>query len=695
MGPRPIDKRPRGAALCGLILGADLSDADSTGEQPTGDLATALAHAASLLGTQPALAEAQAREILNAVQGHPQARLLLASALRRQHRGGEAIAVVEPLVRAHPDWAAAHMEAGLALAVLGQSDAAIAALKKATALDPGLVPAWRGLSDQLALIGDENGAQAATAAAIRASVSDPVLLNAATALVDNRLAVAERLLRDYLKADPFSVPAIRMLAEVGVRLGRLDDAEALLARAVELAPGFVEARHNYAVVLHRQGKAAEAVEQADILLARDPENPGYRILKAAALVRIGEYDAAAALYAAMLAQHPRQAKAWMSYGHVLKTIGRQEDAVAAYRQATTIAPNMGEAWWSLANLKTWRFSTGDVDIIKSQLQRADLSDEDRLHLEFALGKALEDAHDYAVSFSHYAKGAAIRRKQVVYDPATVHDHLARSKALFTKKFFAARAGQGCDAPDPIFIVGLPRAGSTLVEQILSSHSQVEGTMELPDIISMARTLGGGSHRGANSLYPEALADLDAAQLAALGQEYLNRTRVQRKLGRPRFIDKMPNNFSHVGLIHLALPNARIIDARRHPMACCFSAFKQHFARGQAFTYDLDELGRYYADYVALMAHFDAVLPGRVHRVIYEDMVADPEAQTRALLAYCGLAFEEACLRFHETERPVRTASSEQVRRPIFTEGLDQWRNYEPWLGPLESALGRTLNDWRG
>jgi tetratricopeptide (TPR) repeat protein len=660
----------------------------------TGDLATALRHAASLLGEQPALAEAQARAILAAVDGHPQAVLLLASALRRQRKANEAIAAVEPLIRAHDDWAAAHMEAGLALGLLGQSDAAIAALRKAVGLDARLVPAWRGLAEQLALVGDEAGAERSRAAEIRASVSDPILLKAGQALVDNELPVAERLLRDYLKRDPFSVPALRMLAEVGGRLGRLDDAEKLLARAVELAPGFAEARHNYAIVLHRQNKPAQAIAEVDRLLARDSENPGYRILKAAALVRIGEYDEAAELYDAVLKAHPRQARTWMSFGHVLKTLGRQQEAVDAYREATLTAPNLGEAWWSLANLKTWRFTPGDMALMKDQLQRADLGDEDRLHLEYALGKALEDAEDYPAAFSHYARGAEIRRAQVVYEPAFVHAHVERSRALFTPAFFAGREGQGCDAPDPIFIVGLPRAGSTLVEQILSSHSQVEGTQELPDIIAMARRIGGGMHRGPDSRYPEALADIDAAGLRALGEEYLERTRVQRKTGRPFFIDKMPNNFAHVGLIQLALPRARIVDARRHPMACCFSAFKQHFARGQAFTYELEELGRYYADYVALMAHFDAVLPGRVHRVIHEDMVADAEAGTRALLAACGLPFEDACLRFHETERPVRTASSEQVRRPIFTEGLEQWKHFEPWLDPLKRGLGEALEHWR-
>lgn len=664
-----------------------------TDSQPTADIKTALAHTAALLGAEPGMAEAQAREILIVAPGHPQAQLMLASALRRQRRPAEALDLLEPIVRAHADWAAAHMEAGLSLAGLGHSGAAVAALKRATAIDPKLAPAWRGLSEQYGMLGHDALAEEATAAEIRASVSDPALLRAATALCDNDLAVAERLLRDYLKRDPKAAPALRMLAEVGGRLGRLEDSEALLERAVELAPGFIEARFNYATVLHRLNKPAEALVQIDQLMARDPASAVYRNLKAAALVRIGEYEPAIELYAGVLAEHPEQPKVWMSYGHVLKTVGRQEDSVAAYRESARLAPNLGEAWWSLANLKTWRFSDEDVAVIEAQLKRTDLSADDRLHLEFALGKALEDAGSYEASFSHYARGAQIRRKQVVYDTAITRLHVERCKALFTQEFFAERQGWGDPAPDPIFVVGLPRAGSTLVEQILSSHSAVEGTMELPDIIAMARRIGGGSHRGEASLYPMALADLDRGQVEALGSEWLERTAVQRKLGKPFFIDKMPNNFSHLGMIRLILPNARVIDARRHPMACCFSAFKQHFARGQAFTYDLTELGRYYADYVELMAHFDAVLPGWVHRVIYERMVADPDAETRALLEACGLPFEEACLRFHENERAVRTASSEQVRRPIFTEGLDQWRNYDAWLQPLQSALGPALETW--
>lgn len=659
----------------------------------TGTLATALAHAAGLLTQDPSLAEAQAREILRVMPGHPEAALLLAAALRRQGRAEAALAVLEPVIRALPDWPAVHQEAGLALVDLELGRAAIAALSRAVALDPRLAGAWGVLADQLALAGDEAGAQAARAQQIRASASDPDLLEAGAALCDNRLAVAERLLKPYLARHPTNAAAIRMLAEVAARLGRNEDAETLLARCVELAPGFSEARHNHATILYRLNRSEEALAQLDWLLARNPRHPGYRNLKAAALGRVGDYDGAIALYDELLKAHPDQPKAWMSYGHSLKTVGRQADCIAAYRRAIALSPQLGEAWWSLANLKTVRFTDEDVAAMGAQLARSDIADEDRFHLHFALGKALEDAGEAERSFAHYRDGAALRRAMIDYDADNTTTHAARSKAVLARSFFAAREGWGSAAPDPIFVVGLPRAGSTLIEQILASHSAVEGTMELPDIISIARRLGGQQRRGQPSAYPEALETLDADACRALGEEYLDRTRIQRKLGRPFFIDKMPNNFAHIGLIQLILPRARIIDARRHPLGCCFSAFKQHFARGQTFSYDLTELGRYYADYVDLMAHWDAALPGRVHRVIYEQMIADPETQVRRLLDHCGLPFEPACLTFYENDRAVRTASSEQVRRPIFTDAVDHWRAYEPWLDPLKAALGPALESW--
>jgi tetratricopeptide (TPR) repeat protein len=522
--------------------------------------------------------------------------------------------------------------------------------------------------------------------ALAAAVRDPALVRAAQALLENDLAAAERILRPHLHADPFDVAAIRMLAEVAGRIGRYADAEKLLRRALELAPDFTAARANLATALYRQNRPSEALEALATLLDQEPDNAGGRNLKAAALSRVGAYEEAVALYADVLAKHPEQPKVWMSYGHVLKTVGRTEEGVGAYRSALGLAPTLGEVWWSLANLKTVKLGPEDVAAMIAALEAPGLSTEDRLHLHFALGKALEDAGDAAASFGHYAEGNRIRHEQVGYDADETSRHVARAEALFTPAFFAARAGRGYPAPDPIFVLGMPRAGSTLVEQILASHSQVEGTMELPDIPLLARRLTGKDE----AERAERIAGLSPDELRALGEEYLERTRIQRREGRPFFIDKMPNNWVHAGLIHLILPNAKIVDARRHPLDCCFSNFKQHFARGQGFSYSLTDMGRYYADYVRLMAHFDRALPGRVHRVVHERLLDDAESEVRALLGYLGLDFEPACLAFHENRRAVRTASSEQVRRPLNREGQGQWRPYEQWLGPLKEALGPVL-----
>lgn len=655
--------------------------------EPTGSLADALGHAMRLLARDPELAREQALAILEAVPRHPGATLILAAALRLSGDAAAALTVIDPLSRGLAQAPDVQLEHGLVLLDLGRTQEAVAALRRATALDPNLGEAWRALSVGLTVLGDLIGAQAAGDRQVRASVREPALIAAASALVEGKLPEAEHGLRAYLKAKPDEPAALRMLAEVAARLGRYEDAERILTQTLAFAPGFTTARHNLATLLYRQNKTLEALAQLDLLQAADPRHPAYANLRAAALVRIGEYDAATAIYRDVLARHPHQPKGWMSYGHALKTLGRRAECEAAYRKAVEQAPMLGEAWWSLANLKTLRFSDDDFAVMEGQLAGEGLADEDRFHLHYALGKALEDAGRYEASFGHYARGAALRRGQIRYDADETSAHVARSKALFTPAFFAERKAWGAAAPDPIFVVGLPRSGSTLIEQILASHSQVEGTMELPDVIAIAKRLGG---RRGEGLYPEALAGLDADALRALGEEYVERTRVQRKTDRPFFVDKMPNNFAHAGLIHLMLPRAKIIDARRHPLGCCFSGFKQHFARGQTFSYGLEDIGRYYADYVELMAHFDAVLPGRAHRVIYEEMVEDPEGQIRRLLDHCGLPFEAACLDFHQNDRAVRTASSEQVRQPIFRDGVDQWRNYEPWLDPLKAALGPVL-----
>ncbi len=670
--------------------------ADTTSSSPEnsagGTLAAALANAAKLMATQPALAEEQAREILKSFPTNRNARMLLGVALRNQGQAGAARALIEPLATGADAPVVVLLEYGLVLGDLGDGAGAIDVLSRVVKQQPGHGQAWRALADQFTLAGDAVKADYAYAHHIRASVNDPQLLQAAQALCENNLPVAERLLRAFLKEYPTDVTAIRMLAETGARLGRYDDAERLLARALELAPSFDAARHNYASVLHRQNKPADALVQADLLLKRDPRNPGYRALKAAVLSQVGEYARSSEAYESLLADFPSQPKGWMSYGHTLKTLGKQAQSIGAYRKAIAQMPGLGEAYWSLANLKTFRFTADEIAAMRGQLQRGDLTPDDRLHFEFALGKALEDAGDYKDSFAHYDKANQLRRASLPYRADHTASFMARLAAL-GGDFFAARRGSGAPAPDPIFVVGLPRSGSTLIEQILSSHSAVEGTMELHDVAHIARGLGPWTKLDGATAYPEVLETLPPERFAALGEDYLARTRIHRKLGKPFFIDKMPNNFLHIALIQLMLPNAKIIDARRHPLGCCFSCFKQHFARGQTFTYSLADLGHYYAGYVRLMAHFDAVLPGRVHRVFYEDMVARPEAEIRRLLDYCGLAFEESCLKFYQNDRSVRTASSEQVRMPIFAEGLDQWRHFEPWLGPLKEALGVVLTSY--
>lgn len=510
---------------------------------------------------------------------------------------------------------------------------------------------------------------------------DPRLVRAALAMNDNLLHEAEPLLRALLKENPFDVRAIRLFAELAGRIGRYTDAENLLRRAIELAPDFTPARANLALVLYRTNRASEALEELARVTVEDPDNAGTLNLQAAAFGRIGEFDEALALYAQVLREAPNQPKVWMSYGHMLKTVGKLAEGVAAYRRALEIQPGLGEVWWSLANLKTVKFSDEDITTMQAALASETISPEDGWHLDFALGKAHEDRADAETAFAHYAAGNGLRKKRLPYKAEDTTVAADRTIAAATPQLFARFAGAGCPAPDPIFVLGMPRAGSTLVEQILASHSQVEGTSELPDIALLARSVED---------YPTSLAMLDPQTLHDLGAQYLERTRVQRHTARPLFIDKLPNNWMHVPFIRLILPNATIIDARRHPLSCCFSNFKQHFARGQGFTYSLEDLGAYYSDYVRLMAHVDRVLPGYVHRVIYERMVDNTEAEVRALLDHCGLPFEPACLAFHETERAVRTPSSEQVRRPIYREGTESWKPFEPWLGPLKVALGDVL-----
>lgn len=665
-------------------------DPGMTTAPPLATADAALAHGLSLLAEAPALAAAQAEALLEAIPGHPPARLLLGMARLADRQPQAALEVLQPLAAEQPAAPQVHLALADAWAALQRWAEAIAAGERALALQPALPGGWLRLGAWHDRLGQRAQAEAAFLRHVQEAVADPALLAAGRALAEGDLAQAEQRLRERLRQWPQDVAALRMLAELGLRLGRNEQAIALLEDCLRLAPGFVEARRQYALALDRGNRQAEALAQVDALLAQAPRDPGLRNQRAVLLGKLGDYAGAIALYEGLLAEHPRDPRLWTSLGHALKTEGESARAVAAYRRAIRLDPGFGVAWWSLANLKTVRLDAEDIAQMRRQHARADLDPDARLHLDFALGKALEDAGEHAESFAHYAAGNAARRRQLPYDAALNHRRVAQARAVYTREFFAARSGWGCPARGPIFVVGLPRAGSTLIEQILASHPQVEATMELPELIAIVRELRARAGDPERTSYHDLVAALSAEEARALGERYLARTAVHRRLGRPLFIDKMPNNFAHLGLLRLILPQAIVIDARRHPLDCGFSNFKQHFARGQAFSYDLADIGHYYADYVALMAHIDAVLPGWVHRVVHERLVADTEAEVRALLAHCGLPFDPRCLRPHETRRAVRTASAEQVRRPISNDAIGRWRDYAPWLGPLQQALGPVL-----
>ncbi|MFT4054466.1 MAG: sulfotransferase [Novosphingobium sp.] len=563
---------------------------------------------------------------------------------------------------------------------------AVVMLRERLLREPHDASAYRLLGRALRALGRHEEAKLAEGEAIRASVHDPALVAIARALMAGDLPAAEMGLRQRLRDQPTDVAAIRMMAELAGRIGRYRDAEALLSRALELAPGFTAAQANLAIVLYRQNRFAEAVSALDIVLAQGPAHAGDLNLRAAALGRIGDYAEARRIYAELTATFPDHARLWMSYGHILKTLGEQAQSIAAYRRAIALEPGLGEVWWSLANLKTWQFEAADVIAMEAALKAEALTDDDRLHLHFALGKAFDDRQVTDLAFKHYAEGNRLRRDQLDFDPAAVSDQVDAVVATIAPALLAGLEGSGHPCPDPIFILGLPRAGSTLIEQILSSHSQVEGTMELPDIPAMA--MREAQTYGSNARdWPGALTAMPASRFAELGAEFIERTRIQRKTDKPFYIDKLPNNWAYAGFIATILPNAKIIDARRAPMDCGFSNFRQHFAKGQAFSYDLEHIGRYYTEYVRAMRHYDAVMPRRIHRVIHEHLLDDPESEVRTLLAYLTLDFEEGCLEFHRNGRAVRTASSEQVRRPINRDGVDLWRAYDAWLRPLRAALG--------
>ena len=570
---------------------------------------------------------------------------------------------------------------GIAMLEQGHRREAVRALERAARLAPADPETWRKLAAAYRLTGNFDAAAVAAQNEIAASSKSAELLQAGLALAHNDIPVAERLLKAQLRVAPDDIAALRMLAEVAGRLGRFPDARTLLDHALSIAPSFREARYNLAIVLLRQHKPAEALAEIEALSADDPDNVAYQNLRAAALASLGDLDGAVADFERAVAARPDRANLWLNFGHALKTAGRHADGVSAYRRAITLEPRYGEAWWSLANLKTVTFNDEDVAAMSAALGRTDLRSSDALHFHFALGKAFEDRALFADSFEHYRIGNQLRRGQIGYNPDHISRKVGNIVAAIEAGFLHDTAGGSC-ARDPIFILGLPRSGSTLIEQILASHPEIEGTQELSDIQAIARE----AIETEPEPYPRGLLKLGAAELSRLGDNYIERTRPQRALGRPFFIDKMPNNWLHLPLILRMLPKAKIIDARREPMACGFSNFKQHFARGQNFSYGLSDIGRYYRDYLRLMASVESAAPGRVLLVEHENMVEDTEGQIRRLLDFVGVDYVDSCRNFFENKRSVRTASSEQVRRPIFRDGLQQWRHYEPWLSPLRDAL---------
>ena len=561
---------------------------------------------------------------------------------------------------------------------------------------PGLPDAYRLLGLALRRLGEDSAANEAELSAIQASGADPALQRAGQALVSDDLATAEGVLRQVLHQRPDDVAAIRMLGEVAARAGLPVEAERVFRQALELAPGFEYARLHLAMALNQQSRFGEALAELDRLSPELQDFAEVQSLRSTILSRTGGYEEAIAIHRRGLAERPDDQDLLMSLAYLLHTVGEQDEAVATYRRLLELNPGAAEAWWRLSNLKTFAFADDDVGAIRRASDDRFLAPLDRLYLHFALGKALEDRGEDEGAFREYEQASAIRAAELQHQPQSVTNFVDETERLFTSEFLAAHADSGFPARDPIFIVGLPRAGSTLVEQILASHPQVEGTAELSDIVTLARSLESDERRaseGAWQRYPGVLADLSAEELSRLGELYLERTRVQRKTDRPRFTDKMTINWAHVGFIKLILPNAKIVDVRRHPLAAGWSNFRHHFARGQEFSYDLEHIGAYYRDYVRLMRHFDEVAPGAIHRVIHEKLVTDPEGEIRRLLDYLDLPFDKACLDFHKTKRAVRTPSAEQVRRPISADSAEQWRRFEQWLDPLKAALGPALERW--
>jgi tetratricopeptide (TPR) repeat protein len=653
-------------------------------------LSARLESVADLLRTDVEAAAAGASEVLDEVPGQPQALYLLLAALKLMGMEEGASEILQSMAQDYPQLASVHHALGSLLGGLGKSRESIGHLSRVVSLEPNHAAGWRALGDALARAGDTAAAGQAYTRHTMLSIRELKLVEDVMGGGVSEITKAENMLDQVVSINPTDVMAVRMLGEVCLWRGRLKEAEAAVARALALAPDCAVTRNLYATVLTQQTNWKGANIQIAHLLRQQPDNPRFETLMAANLVMLGEQDEALRLFEKARHAATGDVLFWLNYGNTARALGKDDkEIVDAYRKCIELDPGYGTAWWGLADMKTYRFTRAEIAAMREQLEMGKLSEGQRCHVEFALGRALEDEAAYAESFEHYRRGNELRRPFAPYNADDMHQNVKLLKAFYTSEFFSRRGRPGCPAPDPIFIVGLPRSGSTLIEQILASHSEVEGTMELPDLGNMVGEII--RQQGSAKSYPAFLEDFDEPALARLGEEYLERTRCQRKLGRAFFTDKAGHNFFHIGLIHLILPNAKVIDARRHPLACGFSCYKQAFAPGALhLAYDQTDIGRFYRDYVETLAHYDDVLPGRVHRVIHEELVREPEREIRRLLAYCDLPFEEQCLRFHETDRSVRTSSSQQVRQPIQKKSVEAWQHYEAWLQPMKDALGATL-----
>lgn len=596
---------------------------------------------------------------------------------------------LERLLTLSPDMGRAYQELGHLNRDRGSLELAAGYYRQACEMNPALISSWQFLYDYYRDIGKKDASSHALEQLENLKSLPNTLLYINQILYEGKLSEAEKMCRDFLKKDPKNTEAMSILSEIASRLGYLEDAEFLLENAVNFEPNNPELRKKYLIILRKKQKFSKAMIQAEYLCKTFPKNLSYKAQMAIEIMQNGDYEKAIEIFDSILKKAPNDPNTLTSKGHALKTFGNNIDAIKSYKLAHKAKPDHGEAYFSLANLKTYSFKTSEIALMKNQLENVNLLSKDRVYFHFALAYALEKEGEYEEAFSHLEKGNEIKKINNRYSIKGMKDEIHSQIQICDSNFFSSHGEGGLNKNDPIFILGLPRSGSTLIEQILASHSQIDGTLELPNILSMAHGLRGHDRLSNEGKYPSVLKSLTKDQRKEMGLEYITDTFIHRDKA-PRFTDKMPNNFRHIGLIHLILPNAKIIDARRYPLDCCFSIYKQLFAQGQEFSYGLEEIGNYYRNYIDLMDHWNRVLPGKILKVNNEDIINDLEGQVKRIIDYLELPFEKECISFYNTKRSVRTASSEQVRKPINKDGVERWKPYSKKLKPLVDCLGEEL-----